>query len=288
MSLAPYAPALPLHLIENAVRVAFAEDLGQAGDLSSQATIAPDVQARATVNAREGGIVCGFDCASAAFGLIGEGLTVAPHAGDGAPIEAGAPLLTVTGNARLILAAERTALNFMTHLSGVASLTRKFADAIAASDARITCTRKTTPGLRALEKYAVRCGGGYNHRFGLSDAILIKDNHIAVAGGVSAAIAQAREFAGHLVAIEVEVDTLTQLREALEARANAVLLDNMDIPALAEAVAINAGRAKLEASGNVTLERVASIAQTGVDYISTSRITVAAQPLDFGLDIDIG
>lgn len=283
----PYPPALPHHIVKAAVRAAFAEDLGQAGDITSQATIGPDATARARINARQPGIVCGLDCARIAFATIGDGLTVETFVCDGDAVAAGAAVLEVSGNARLVLAAERTALNFMTHMSGIATLTGQFAQRVAHTSAHICCTRKTTPGLRAFEKYAVRCGGGHNHRFGLDDAILIKDNHIAVAGGVAQAVAAARAFAGHLVAIEVETDTLDQLAEALDAGAGAVLLDNMDDATLREAVALTAGRAKLEASGNVTLERVAAIAQTGVDYISTSRITMAAPPLDLGLDIAI-
>lgn len=282
-----YPPALPPHLVQQAVALALAEDLGQAGDLTSQATIGPQATARALINSRQSGIVCGFDLAREAFAQSGVALNIETPVRDGDAIEPGMALLRVSGNARAILASERVALNFMTHLSGIATLTRAFVDAVAGSGARICCTRKTLPGLRALEKYAVRCGGGHNHRFGLSDAILIKDNHIAVAGGVAAAVHAARSYAGHLVAIEVEVDTLEQLREALDAGASAVLLDNMDNPTLAQAVAITEGRAKLEASGNVTLERVGSIARTGVNYISTSRITMAAPPLDLGLDIEI-
>jgi nicotinate-nucleotide pyrophosphorylase (carboxylating) len=283
----PYPPLVPLHLIERAVGTALEEDLGQAGDITSQATIAPDATAVARINSRVDGIVCGIACAEAAFSMIGPGLSVAAFVRDGERLQPGKAVLQVTGNARLLLAAERTALNFMTHLSGIATLTRRFADEVAGTQAKICCTRKTTPGLRALEKYAVRCGGGHNHRFGLDDAVLIKDNHIAVAGGVRAAIEAARAFVGHLVAVEVEVDTLEQLAEALDAGATAVLLDNMDNAMLAEGVALTAGRAKLEASGNVTLERLRSIAETGVDYISSSRITMAAPPLDLGLDIDI-
>lgn len=282
-----YVPQLPRHLVERAVTAAFDEDLGQAGDITSQATISPEATATARVNARQPGVLSGLDCALMAFSLIGPGLAVETFVADGDRIAPGTPILEVSGNARLILAAERTALNFMTHLSGIATLTAAFVERVEDTEAHICCTRKTTPGLRALEKYAVRCGGGHNHRFGLDDAILIKDNHIAVAGGIGEAIAAAQAFAGHLVAIEVEVDTLAQLEEALEAGANAVLLDNMDEDTLAQGVAIAAGRAKLEASGNVTLERVTAIARTGVDYISSSRITMAAPPLDLGLDIDI-
>lgn len=284
---AAYTPSLPQHLMERSVKIALEEDLGQAGDITSQATIAPAAVARARINTRENGVVCGLEFAQTAFSLVGPGVSVTLLASDSDTISAGAALVEIVGNARAILAAERTALNFMTHLSGIATLTQQFVARTEGTAARICCTRKTIPGLRAAEKYAVRCGGGHNHRFGLDDAILIKDNHIAVAGSVGAAIAAARAFAGHLVAIEVEVDTLAQLEEALSAGADAVLLDNMDDVMLAEAVAITGGRAKLEASGNVTLDRIPTIARTGVDYISTSRITMAASPLDFGLDIDI-
>ena len=200
----------------------------------------------------------------------------------------GGVVATVQGPARLVMSAERVALNFLNHMSGIATLTRIYADAVAGTGAQICDTRKTTPGLRAFEKYAVRCGGGANHRYGLSDAILIKDNHIAVAGSVTAAYGAARAFAGHLVAIEIEVQNLAELEEALAAGAQIVLLDNMDNQTLRQAVAINAGRARLEASGGVKLDRVRAIGETGVDYISTSQITMAAQPLDLGLDVEIG
>jgi nicotinate-nucleotide pyrophosphorylase len=193
----------------------------------------------------------------------------------------------VYGPARLVMSAERVALNFLNPLSGIATLTRAFTDAVAGTGAQICDTRKTTPGLRAFQKYAVRCGGGANHRYGLDDAILIKDNHIAVAGGVAAAYGAAAAYAGHLVAIEIEVTTLEELAQALEAGARVVLLDNMDNETLKKAVALNAGRAKLEASGGVKLDRVRSIAETGVDYISTSQITLSAPPLDLGLDVVI-
>jgi nicotinate-nucleotide pyrophosphorylase (carboxylating) len=206
---------------------------------------------------------------------------------DGESVVRGDVVARVSGNARLVLSAERVALNFLNPLSGVASLTRTYVDAIADTGARICDTRKTAPGLRAFQKYAVRCGGGWNHRYGLDDAILIKDNHIAVAGGVTAALKAAQAFAGHMVAIEIEVETLEQLEEALAAGAKCVLLDNMDNDLLRQAVALNAGRAKLEASGRVQLGRVRSIAETGVDYISTSQITISAPPLDLGLDISI-
>lgn len=289
MSLTSRLPAhLPRLLVERAVAAALEEDLGLAGDLTSQATLAPDAVATASLSAREAGVIAGLDLAAAAFRLVGDGVTFAPALSDGDRVTAGGLVASVTGPARLVMSAERVALNFLNHLSGVASLTRIYADAVAGTDAQICDTRKTTPGLRAFEKYAVRCGGGANHRYSLDDAILIKDNHIAVAGSVTAAYKAAEAFAGHLVAIEIEVQTLAELEEALAAGARIVLLDNMDNELLRQAVALNKGRAKLEASGGVKLERVRSIAETGVDFISTSQITMAAVPLDLGLDVEIG
>lgn len=278
-------PQLPHLLVERAVAVALEEDLGLAGDLTSQATLAPEAWATASLSAREAGVIAGLDLAAAAFRLVGDGVSFTPKLSDGDQVEAGAEVATVTGPARLVMSAERVALNFLNHLSGIATLTRQYADAVAGTGAQICDTRKTTPGLRAFQKYAVRCGGGANHRYSLDDAILIKDNHIAVAGGVAAAYRAAAAFAGHLVAIEIEVTNLAELEEALEAGARIILLDNMDNAMLRQAVAINAGRAKLEASGGVKLERVRSIGETGVDYISTSQITMAAKPLDLGLDV---
>jgi nicotinate-nucleotide pyrophosphorylase (carboxylating) len=210
------------------------------------------------------------------------------HARDGARVEAGTPLITISGPARAILAAERTALNFVGHLSGIATATAEYMRRVAGTKARIVCTRKTAPGLRALEKYAVRCGGGFNHRFGLDDAILIKDNHIAVAGGIRAVLQRAKNAAGHLVKIEIEVDTIEQLQEVLAVGlADAVLLDNMDIAQLRRAVALVAGRLVLEASGGITLDTVAAIAATGVDYISSGALTHSVTNLDIGLDIEM-
>ncbi|MBJ3785240.1 carboxylating nicotinate-nucleotide diphosphorylase [Devosia sediminis] len=279
---------LPRHLVERAVLAALEEDLGLAGDLTSQATLAPRAEARALIAAREVGIVAGLDLAEATFRLVGDGVSFRRRLQDGDRVEAGGVVAEVVGPARLVMSAERVALNFLNHLSGIATLTRTYADAIAGTGAQICDTRKTTPGLRAFEKFAVRCGGGANHRFALDDAILIKDNHIAVAGGVGAAYKAAEAFAGHLVAIEIEVTTLAELEEALGAGARVIMLDNMDNDLLRQAVAINAGRAKLEASGGVKLDRVRSIAETGVDYISTSQITMGAKPLDLGLDVVIG
>ncbi len=279
---------LPRLLVERAVAAALEEDLGLAGDLTSQATLAPDAWASATLSAREPGVIAGLDLAAAAFRLVGDGVSFQPRLADGDRVAAGGIVADISGPARLVMSGERVALNFLNHLSGIATLTRIYADAIAGTKARICDTRKTTPGLRAFEKFAVRCGGGANHRYALDDAILIKDNHIAVAGSVTAAYRAAEAFAGHLVAIEIEVASLAELEEALKAGARIVLLDNMDNETLRQAVAITAGRARLEASGGVKLDRVRAIAETGVDYISTSQITMGATPLDLGLDVTIG
>lgn len=279
---------LPRLIVERAVAAALEEDLGLAGDLTSQATLAPDAVAKATLSAREAGVIAGLDLAAAAFRLVGDGVLFSPRLGDGDRIEAGGIVAEISGPARLVMSGERVALNFLNHLSGIATQTRIYADAIAGTRARICDTRKTTPGLRTFEKYAVRCGGGSNHRYALNDAILIKDNHIAVAGSVTAAYKAAEAFAGHLVAIEIEVTTLAELHEALTAGARVIMLDNMDNELLRQAVEINGGRATLEASGGVKLERLRSIAETGVDYISTSQITMGATPLDLGLDVVIG
>lgn len=279
---------LPRPLVDKAVLAALEEDLGLAGDLTSQATLPPHATASAVLAAREPGIIAGLALPAAAFRLIGDGLTFEPAVADGDAVEPGTVVARVWGNARLMMMAERVALNYLNHLSGIATLTRTYAREVEGTKTKICDTRKTTPGLRAFEKYAVRCGGGANHRYALDDAILIKDNHIAVAGSVTAAYQSARAFAGHLVAIEIEVETLAQLEEALRAGARIVLLDNMDNDTLRKAVELTAGRATLEASGGVKLERLRSIAETGVDYISTSQITMSARPLDLGLDIEIG
>ncbi len=280
-------PELPLILVEDAVRAALWEDLGRAGDVTSVATIPADRMATAHFVARKPGRVAGLACVRAAFALIDPAIRIELSATDGAPVMAGGRLATVTGPARALLTAERVALNFLCHLSGVASLTNRFVDAIAGTRARICCTRKTMPGLRALQKYAVRCGGGSNHRYGLDDAMLIKDNHIAVCGGVAQALDRARAAAGHLTAIEIEVDTLEQLREAINHGAGVVLLDNFTPDALREAVSIVDGRAVLEASGGIALETVRAVAETGVDFISTSQVTMSAPSLDIGFDIAV-
>lgn len=279
--------ALPPTLIEDAIRRALAEDLGLAGDLTSQATIPADAVATATLSAREAGVIAGLPLAREVFLQLGDGVSIDPQVADGALVTKGDIVAVVSGNARQLLAGERTALNFLNHLSGIAAHTHKFVEAVAGTGAQICDTRKTTPGLRAFEKYAVRCGGGANHRYALSDAILIKDNHIAVAGGAGKAYRAARAAAGHLVAIEIEVTTLDELAEVLDAGATIVMLDNMDNQLLRAAVKLTAGRARLEASGGVTLERVRGIAETGVDYVSSSQITMGARPLDLGLDVEI-
>jgi nicotinate-nucleotide pyrophosphorylase (carboxylating) len=278
---------LPPMLVEEAVRAALAEDLGRAGDVTTQATIPASAQARAAIVARESGIVAGLPVARAAFALLDRQIVFEAQARDGARVESGTRIALVSGSARAILAAERVALNFLGRLSGVATLTARYVGAVAGASARICDTRKTTPLLRALEKYAVRCGGGVNHRFGLDDAVLIKDNHVAVAGGVVPALRAAKANVGHLVKIEIEVDTLEQLREVLDEGADAVLLDNMTLDDLRSAVALIDGRIICEASGGVTLSSVAEIAKTGVDLISVGALTHSAPVLDVGLDIEI-
>ena len=275
---------LPEALIEPVVRRALEEDLGSGGDVTSRAVISPDATARAHVIAREGGVLAGVQPASLTFRLVDPTVELHFEADEGAPIDAGEVVATVEGQTRSILTAERTALNFLGHLSGVATATGTLVAAVAGTDAKICCTRKTTPGLRALEKQAVRAGGGANHRYGLGDAILIKDNHVAASGGVAATVGAARRQSGPATTIEIEVDTLDQLNEAIEAGATAVLLDNMAPPDLRRAVEMTAGRAALEASGRVTAETVRAIAETGVNYISSGWITHSAPVLDFGLD----
>ena len=274
--------------VESSVRQALEEDLGRAGDVTSIATIPEITQARATLVARQAGVIAGLPLAVETFRQLSPDIRVETNARDGVEVAKGMQVLTITGPARAVLSGERTALNFVGRLSGVATLTAAYVMQAAGTKMRICCTRKTTPGLRALEKYAVRCGGGFNHRFGLDDAILIKDNHIAVAGGVRPVLERARSHAGHLVKIEIEVDTLAQLREVLDTgMADAVLLDNMDLATLREAVRINEGRLKLEASGGVTLDSIAAIAATGVDYASSGALTHSAPNFDCALDIEV-
>ncbi len=276
----------PLHplLIEPLVRAALVEDLGRAGDITTDAVVPADVEAEARFVARQGGVVAGLDLAALAFRLVDPRLDFRMLKGDGSAVEPGRMVAIVTGPARGILTAERTALNFVSRMSGIASATAAITAAIAGHKARIVCTRKTTPGLRAIEKYAVRAGGGANHRFGLDDAVLIKDNHIAIAGGVRPALGRARAAIGHLVKIEIEVDTLRQLDEVLAVGADAVLLDNMDVATLAEAVEMVGGRMITEASGRVDVKSAPAIAGTGVDLISVGWLTHSAPILDIGLD----
>jgi nicotinate-nucleotide pyrophosphorylase (carboxylating) len=276
---------LPSILVREAVRAALKEDLGRAGDITSIAIIPPEAQADAAIVARKPGVLAGLALADAAFREIDPTVRFRAEPEDGDRLDTGTVVARVDGSARAILAAERVALNYLCHLSGVATTTAALIARVAHTRAKICDTRKTTPGLRAFEKYAVRCGGGANHRFGLDDAILIKDNHITVAGSVDEAIRKARSFAGHLVKIEIEVDNLDQLREAMEANPDVVLLDNMPVDTLRRAVKLVAGRAVTEASGGVTLDTVAAIAETGVDLISSGWITHSAPALDLALDV---
>ena len=281
MSLAP----LPRLIIEPMVRTALVEDLGLAGDITSAAVIPADHRSSLIMVARQPGVVAGLDAAELAFQLVEPTITMARYMEDGSPVRPGDIIAEITGPSRGLLTGERTALNFLGHLSGIATVTASLVEAVRGTKASIACTRKTTPGLRALEKYAVRAGGGMNHRFALNDAVLIKDNHVAIAGGVAEAIRRARAGVGHMVKIEVEVDTLEQLGEAMREGVDAVLLDNMTPAQLREAVAIVDGRAITEASGSVTLATVAAVAASGVDLISIGWCTHSAPTLDIGLDV---
>jgi nicotinate-nucleotide pyrophosphorylase (carboxylating) len=275
---------LPDLLVDPIVRAALAEDLGRAGDITSQACIPAEARMKARFVARKEGVLSGLACARLAFAALDTEARFEAHLSDGETLKPGEPIATVSGSARVILAAERTALNLVGRLSGIASLTAAYVTKARGTRARIIDTRKTTPLLRALEKYAVRCGGGANHRFGLDDAILIKDNHVAACGGVGESVRRARAAAGHMVKLEVEVDSLDQLREALEAAPDIVMLDNFALADLEAAVALAAGRVVLEASGGVSLETVSAIARTGVDLISVGALTHSAPVLDIGLD----
>jgi len=272
-------------LLEPIVRAALFEDLGRAGDITTEAVVPADATVEAVIAARQPGVLAGLEAALLAFELLDPALQIERRCADGDRISRGEVVAHIGGRAWGVLAAERTALNLLSRMSGVATATRALADAVAGYKARIVCTRKTTPGLRVLEKEAVRLGGGANHRFGLDDAMLIKDNHVALAGSVRQALERARRHAGHLVKIELEVDTLDQLAEALEVGVDAVLLDNMTPETLRRAVAMVDGRAVTEASGRVTLETAPAIAATGVDLISSGWITHSAPILDLGLDI---
>lgn len=270
--------------VDDAVRRALAEDLGDAGDITTAACIPADARSSGVIAARKDGVIAGVDLAIAAFCLVDPATRVVVAKGDGARIAGGDIVMRIDGPSRSLLAAERVALNFLGRLSGVATATAALVDAVKGTKAKIVCTRKTTPGLRAFEKYAVKCGGGANHRFGLYDAMMIKDNHIVAAGGIAKAMNAARAAAGHLVKIEIEVDSLKGLEEALRAGADVILLDNMSVEDMKKAVALTRGRAVLEASGNVTLNTARAIALTGVDVISSGAITHSAPCLDLGLD----
>ena len=277
-------PLLPL-MYEPLVRTALLEDLGRAGDITADAIVPADKRAALVLRARQPGIVAGLDIARTAFQLVSpDDQRSSPERPDGSVVAPGDVIAEIDGPARGLLTGERTALNFLCHLSGVATATASLVSAAQGTRARIVCTRKTTPGLRALEKYAVRAGGGSNHRFGLDDAMLIKDNHIALAGSVRAAIERAKANAGHLVKIEVEVDTLAQLEQVLALGVDAVLLDNMTTDELRQAVAMTDGRAITEASGRITAATVRAIAETGVDLISAGWLTHSSAALDIGLD----
>jgi nicotinate-nucleotide pyrophosphorylase (carboxylating) len=279
-------PSLPAVMYEEVVRGALAEDLGRGGDLTTDAVVPAASLSRGRVISRAAGVVAGLAPGASVFQLLDPDLEVTFEVSDGDHVVAGSVLMTVSGRTRPILTGERTALNLVGRLSGVATLTRAFVDAVAGSGARVSCTRKTTPGLRTLEKYAVRCGGGTNHRFGLDGAVLVKDNHVAVAGSVRAAVERARAAVGHTVIVEVEVDTLEQLGEALEVGADAVLLDNMNIDELRRAVEMVGGRLVTEASGGITLDTAAAAAATGVDLLSIGALTHSAPSLDLTLELD--
>ncbi|MBL8048905.1 MAG: carboxylating nicotinate-nucleotide diphosphorylase [Chthonomonas sp.] len=279
---------IPQHLVDEAISRALAEDFGLAGDLTSQATIPADQRGTAVLLAKEAGVVSGLEVAAQVFAKLHSTATIKVLAHDGDPVAARTDLLSITGSVRALLGAERTALNFARHMSGVATATARMVELVAGTKTQIVCTRKTTPGLRAFEKYAVTCGGGHNHRFGLFDAILIKDNHIAACGGVAAAIRAARNHAGHLVKIEVEVDSMAKLDEALAEGPDVIMLDNMSPDEVRVAIARIAGRARTEASGGITSETVRAYAEAGVDLISVGWITHSAPNLDLSLDFRAG
>ena len=276
-------PLLPL-MYEPLVRTALLEDLGHAGDITADAIVPADQRATLVLRARQPGVVAGLDISASAFQMVSPAITLSAERGDGSVVTPGDIIATIDGPARALLTGERTALNFLCHLSGVATATASLVTAISGTRAHIVCTRKTTPGLRSLEKYAVRAGGGGNHRFGLDDAVLIKDNHIALAGGIRPAVERAKARAGHLVKIEVEVDTLSQLEQALALGVDAVLLDNMTVDELRKAVVMVGDRAITEASGRITIATAPAIAATGVNLISVGWLTHSAPALDIGLD----
>lgn len=277
-------PSLPDVMLEPLVRAALLEDLGRAGDLTTDAIVPADAVAQTRLVARQDGVLAGLDLARLAFRALDPAIEFRVAQRDGAELAPGTEIATIRGNARAMLSAERVALNFLCHLSGVATATASIVRAIAGHGARVTCTRKTMPGLRAVQKYAVRVGGGSNHRYGLDDAVLIKDNHIALAGSVETAVQRARAGVGHMVRIELEVDTLAQLETALALGVDVVLLDNMSLDELRQAVAMARGRAITEASGRITPDTAAAVAATGVDQIAVGWVTHSAKVLDIGLD----
>lgn len=277
-------PPLPDLVLEPIVKLALTEDLGVAGDVTTDALIDPELDGHWAVRAREAGVIAGLDAATLAGWLIDPDIQYSVNIPDGGVVRAGDTVLEIEGAARSVLMAERTILNFIGRLSGVATLTRQYVDAVAGMGVIIASTRKTTPGLRALEKRAVRLGGGGAHRYGLDDAMLIKDNHIAAAGGVAKAMELARQHAAHLTAIEIEVDTLDQLKQALPHAPSAILLDNFSLADLKAAVKLAKGQTLLEASGGITIENVFAVAETGVDVISVGALTHSAPSLDVGLD----
>jgi nicotinate-nucleotide pyrophosphorylase (carboxylating) len=275
-------------IIEKAVRAALEDDIGRAGDITSIATIPADMQAKCVMAPRKPGTICGLTVAEMAFKLVDPNIKFEYLAEDGDTFtKVRTPVARISGNARAILTAERTALNFITHMSGIATMTAKFVELTKHTKAKIIDTRKTTPNLRAFEKYAIRCGGGLNHRFGLDDAFLVKDNHIAVCGGIKQALQACKAHAGHLLKIEIEVDGLDQLREVLEEGADAVLFDNMTVEQMAEGVRMVAGRMRIEASGGINADSVKAVAEAGVDVISSGALTHSAPILDIGLDIEM-
>ena len=280
----PPALSLPRYLVEQAVATALEEDLGGVGDITTNTIIPPDAQGDASIIVRKPGVIAGLDLAAASFKSLDPHVRFTRIVEDGSKVEVGATIARIAGKTRALLTGERTALNFFGRLSGIATLTAGYVAAVEGTHAKIVETRKTTPGLRALEKYAVRCGGGTNHRFGLYDAVLVKDNHIAAAGGLAEALNAVRTAVGHLVKIEVEVDTLDQLEKVLRFPIDAVLLDNMDAGTLKRAIALVKGRVITEASGGVTLESVREIAKTGVDLISVGALTHSARSLDSSLE----
>lgn len=287
MGFAAFRPPHPF-LLDPIVARALEEDLGRAGDITTNLVIPREARATAVVMNRKPGTISGIVAVESAYRQIDAHLNIHVSVHDGETVPAGTRLAMIEGSARSLLSAERVGLNFLGHLSGIATATHELVKAVEGTGARIVCTRKTTPGLRVMEKYAVRCGGGFNHRFGLDDAVLIKDNHIAAAGGIGAAMTRARSSLGHMIKIELEVDTLEQLEEALQHDADTIMLDNMDLETLKKAVSMAKGKAALEASGNVTIETVRAIAETGVDYISSGWITHSAPNLDVGLDFVSG